>query len=77
MCSDEFLTVNEAAVELGRSPSAVRAYARYHGLPAMRRGNQTFIRRADLGEWKARPEIASRLTAGDHIYASRKAAATA
>jgi excisionase family DNA binding protein len=54
----EWLTVLEAARESPYTPRTIRQYIARNTLPAMRRGNQWFIKAEDLKDYIARMEQA-------------------
>ena len=73
---DDYLTTKEAGEVLGRTPSAVRNYIRFFGLPATRRGHQSFIRRDDLETWRIVPANAAMMRTGEVVNANRGAKTT-
>jgi hypothetical protein len=53
----EWLTVDQAAAEIGLSPSGFRGLARAEGLEVRRRGRRPGVRRADLTAYVERARI--------------------
>lgn len=75
--SEDLLTARQAGEILGRTGTAVRGYVRANGLPSVLRGGLICIRRSDLEAWRAIPDNAAMLAAGDRTQMRRRLAATA
>lgn len=51
----EVMTVEQAAAHTGRATKTIRGWI-LAGMPVTRKGRRIHVRRADLDEWRTRPE---------------------
>lgn len=66
----------EVAAIINRSVGSARKYATYEGLPHTKKYGRILVSKADLDEWRSRPEVQDMLRTGDRLHSlSRHAAA--
>ena len=69
---DGYVSVNEAALRLGRSIEQVRRYLREGRLPGRRIGGQWFIEEAALATWRPVRRAPARVSEAVATYEARK-----